>query len=66
LLELLFENGTPTTLFETRVRPTSMTEARNMCAPSADGQRFLVSNMVEDKTAQPITVVMNWTADLKR
>jgi len=61
-----FANGTPTLLFETRVRPTSMTEARNMYASSSDGQRFLVSNLVEDKIAQPITVVLNWTADLKR
>jgi hypothetical protein len=32
---------------------------------SGDGQRFLVSVPVEEASS-PITVVSNWTADLKR
>ncbi len=33
---------------------------------TADGQRFLVNTAVEQKESTPITLVINWTADLKR
>jgi hypothetical protein len=33
---------------------------------SPDGQRFLISTTVEDLTASPLTVVLNWTSDLKK
>ncbi len=33
---------------------------------TADGQRFLVNTAVEQKVSSPITLVINWTADLKR
>jgi Tol biopolymer transport system component len=33
---------------------------------TADGQRFLVNTLVEEPTASPITVVLNWIAGLKR
>jgi hypothetical protein len=33
---------------------------------SGDGQRFLIPVQVEESLPEPITVVLNWTADLKR
>jgi hypothetical protein len=33
---------------------------------TADGQRFLVNTLVEDKESLPLTLVINWTADVKR
>jgi eukaryotic-like serine/threonine-protein kinase len=33
---------------------------------TADGQRFLVNNLVEERGSLPLTLVVNWTADLKR
>jgi hypothetical protein len=33
---------------------------------TADGQRFVVNTVVEQKASAPITLVINWTADLKR
>jgi Tol biopolymer transport system component len=33
---------------------------------TADGQRFLVNTAVEQTTSSPITLVVNWTADLKK
>ena len=33
---------------------------------TADGQRFLVNTVVEQKASAPITLVINWTADLKK
>jgi hypothetical protein len=38
---------------------------RTHYVPSHDGQRFLV-NMALDAVASPITVVLNWTATLKK
>ena len=33
---------------------------------TANGQRFLINTAVEQKASSPITLVINWTADLKR
>ncbi len=33
---------------------------------TADGQRFLINTLVEEKGSSPVTLVVNWTADLKR
>jgi hypothetical protein len=33
---------------------------------TADGQRFLVNTLVEAPPPPPITIVLNWTAGLKR
>ena len=33
---------------------------------TADGQRFLINAIVETQLAAPLTVVVNWTAELKR
>ena len=35
-------------------------------AVTADGQRFLVLAMVGDAASSTITVVLNWTAGLKK
>ncbi len=60
-----FQSGTPAALFQTRVVPSNLTGARNNYAVARDGQRFLVNNIVENN-ASPITVVLNWTAGLKK
>jgi Tol biopolymer transport system component len=59
-----FDAGDPKPLFQTQV--SGLEDARNHFAPSADGQRFLVTSIVGESTTAPITVVLNWTADLKR
>jgi len=58
-----FEAGAPRGLFP--IRTTEFGADRNHYAVSADGQRFLV-NTLEEGASAPITVVLNWTADLKR
>jgi Tol biopolymer transport system component len=58
-----FEAGVTRPLF-----PISITEFgndRNHYVVTADGERFLV-NSVEESAAVPITVVLNWTEELKR
>jgi hypothetical protein len=35
-------------------------------AVTGDGQRFLLNATVETEVAAPLTVVVNWTAEVKR
>ena len=58
-----FEPGLPKALFDIRIRGAG---GRTVYAVSRDGQRFLTSDINESSTPSPITVVLNWTADLKR
>jgi Tol biopolymer transport system component/tRNA A-37 threonylcarbamoyl transferase component Bud32 len=59
-----FDAGVPKALFDTRV--LGLTEFRNHYAPTSDGQRFLINSTLEETSTTPISVVVNWTADLKR
>jgi serine/threonine protein kinase/Tol biopolymer transport system component len=56
-----FEVGAVKPLFE-----TSINAVRNSYDVSADGQRFLVNTAPEQALSAPITIVLNWTAGLKK
>jgi hypothetical protein len=56
-----FEVGAVKPLFQTR----GLDVTRNRFAVSADGQRFLI-NTDPQTTSAPITVVLNWAAELKK
>ena len=58
-----FEASVPQALFRTRV--LALTDFRNEYAVTADGQRFLINSRAEETDAAPISIVVNWTADLK-
>lgn len=55
--------GNPEILFESRTRGLSW---RNDYTVTGDGQRFLVISPLESALSSPITVVLNWTAELKK
>ncbi|MDQ3665217.1 MAG: hypothetical protein M3410_01240 [Acidobacteriota bacterium] len=59
-----FEVGVPKALFELRV--PGLPGPRNYYVVAADGRRFLVISLLEEATSTPTTVVLNWTADLRR
>jgi hypothetical protein len=59
-----FEAGVPRTLFQSRA--IGFPGPRNPYAVSPDGQRFLIISPPADTPATTLTVVTNWTADLKR
>jgi len=61
-----FEAGAGVPLFQTRRREPVSTADLFSYDVSPDGQRFLISTTVEDLTASPLTVVLNWTSDLKK
>jgi hypothetical protein len=57
------QSGIPRVLFDTElpVNPTL-----DQYAVTADGQRFLLQMPVPEAASTPITVVLNWTAGLRR
>jgi eukaryotic-like serine/threonine-protein kinase len=55
----------PKMLFQTRV-PEGVTSRRTHYVPSRDGQRFLINTQSGDASPNPITVVLNWQAGLKK
>jgi serine/threonine protein kinase len=57
--------GPPRQLFQTRV-PGSVYQNRTHYVPSRDGQRFLINTLAADVPPVSITVVLNWTAGLKK
>jgi hypothetical protein len=57
--------GAPTELFQARVAG-GVNPQRTHYVPSRDGQRFLINTPTGDPAMVPITVVLNWTAALKK
>jgi Tol biopolymer transport system component len=67
--DVVIEPGTPAPLFEAHTvgGPSSPTGFRQQYDVSSDGQRFLLNLEADnEKAAPPFTVVMNWTALLKK
>ena len=58
-----FEAGAPAALFE--FRSGNGVPFIAPFAVAADGQRFLLNTLVDESSGAPLTVVLNWTADLK-
>jgi len=61
-----FEMGTPQILFDIRGAPLPGALGGSAFDATSDGQRFLIGMAVQEATSSPITVVLNWAADLKR
>jgi Tol biopolymer transport system component len=62
-----FQHGVPRPLFTTRiVEGGSALRVAARYSPSPDGKRFLISSQPEETASAPTTVVLNWTAGLKR
>jgi len=59
-----FEAGSPKPLFQTRI-PAALYGGMDKYGVSADGQRFLM-NVAAEEAASPITVVLNWTAGIRK
>jgi Tol biopolymer transport system component len=63
------EVGTPRVLFELRIAPRGSVTRETPgweFDVSADGQKFLIGVPEGERTPSPITVVSNWTAELKK
>ncbi len=61
-----FEAGAPRALFAAPVPTLGVTSDRTPYAVTADGHCFLVRRLLEERTPTPITVLLDWTAGLKK
>ena len=59
----MFEPGTPKALFKTRIF-TGVMQSGISYDVTSDGQRFLVGTIVGE--ASPVSVILNWTAEVKK
>jgi eukaryotic-like serine/threonine-protein kinase len=60
------EFSPPKALFATRIQWMEIQAVAHHYAAAPDGQRFLMISATDEALASPITVVLNWTAALKR
>jgi hypothetical protein len=60
-----FDFETPKALFKTRML-TGMIQSGIEYDVTADGQRFLIGTMVGEANATPVSVILNWTAEVKK
>ncbi|MEP7148292.1 MAG: protein kinase [Acidobacteriota bacterium] len=60
------EISRPIALFQTVIPLTGITDDRNNYVPAKGGERFLVNTLADTTNSQPMTIVLNWTADLKK
>jgi serine/threonine protein kinase len=61
-----FEAGTPVTLFQTHLRQLIASADLVRYDVSADGQKFLINSRVDEPNAAPLSVVLNWAAEMER
>ena len=60
------EAGTPSALFETTLFGGLAVGSSHQYDVTADGQRFLLNVPAEEAASPAITLVLNWTAGLKK
>jgi Tol biopolymer transport system component len=61
-----FDAGTAVALFQSTPRPPVLVYDLFVYDVSRDGQRFLINTQVKQAEAEPMSVVLNWTAKLNK
>ena len=61
-----FEAGPPVVLFQTHMRQPISAQDLFSYDVTADGQRFLVNTKVEEPNAAPLSVILNWSAEMEK
>ena len=56
----------PKALFATRIKWMEIQAVAHHYAPAPDGQRFLISSATDEARSVPVTIVLNWSAALKK
>jgi serine/threonine protein kinase/Tol biopolymer transport system component len=60
------EVTTTEALFATRIKWMEIQAVAHHYAPAPDGQRFLISSATDEARSVPVTIVLNWSASLKK
>jgi hypothetical protein len=61
-----FVSGTPAALFQTHAREFFATSEQFSYDVAKDGQRFLINTQVKNADTHPMSVILNWDAELKK
>jgi eukaryotic-like serine/threonine-protein kinase len=61
----IFTIGHSSVLFTTHAAQSSLVDDRNGYLISADG-RFLINNLVDEGLSTPLTIVLNWNAEINK
>jgi Tol biopolymer transport system component len=61
-----FDAGAPIALFQTNPRELVATSEYAVYDVSKDGQRFLINTHVKNPETQPMSIILNWDAELKK
>jgi Tol biopolymer transport system component len=61
-----FNSGAPAALFQANARQPVATSEQVVYDVTQDGQRFLINTYVKNGAVQPMTVVLNWDAEMKK
>src|SRR5262249_28657022 len=61
-----FDSGPPIALFRATPRQANSLLDQFVYGVTRDGQRFLINTQVKNAETQPMTVVLNWDAQLKK
>ena len=61
-----FDAGGPVALFQANPRLLVATSELVAFDAAKDGQRFLVNTQLSNPEAQPMSVILNWPAQLKK
>ena len=56
----------PKALFATRIKWMEIQAVAHHYAAAPDGQRFLISSATDEARSVPVTIVLNWSAALKK
>jgi WD40 repeat protein len=61
-----FDAGTPVALFQANVREIVANSEQEMYDVDQYGQRFLINTQVKNGQMQPLSIILNWAAGLKK
>jgi eukaryotic-like serine/threonine-protein kinase len=61
-----FEAGQPVALFQTHMRQPISAQDVFSYAVTADGQKFLVNTKVDTPNSAPLSVILNWAAEMEK
>jgi hypothetical protein len=61
-----FESGIPVTLFQTHRRQPISSQDVFSYDVSLDGQKFLIETRVDEPKSAPLTVLLNWSAQMEK
>jgi eukaryotic-like serine/threonine-protein kinase len=61
-----FDAGAPAALFQAHARELLATSEQVSYDVTKDGQRFLINTQVKNADTHPMSVILNWDADIKK